>query len=105
MQVVGIRVSRNSDSPLGAADEFYTEDCPSLKDYPEGFDLMVLYFDGAGPEHHAWRLAAIQGLAREAVPARVNGIVGDDEPALAATLAWLERAPGVTGQLLSVQNG
>ena len=53
------------------------------------------------------RLAArrVQDLARDAAPARVNGVVGSDEDAIAATLAWLEQAPGVTGQLLSAQSG
>jgi hypothetical protein len=45
----------------------------------------------------------VQDLARAAAPARVNGIVGEDEAAIAETLAFLETAPGVTGQLLAVE--
>ena len=71
---------------------------------PVGEDL-VLIFPPAPYDHHGWRLAAVQDLARAAAPARVNGIAGDDAEAIAATLAWLERAPGITGQLLSVQTG
>ncbi len=44
----------------------------------------------------------MQDLAREAAPKRVNGIAGDDNEAIAAALAWLASAPGVTGQLLAV---
>ena len=42
---------------------------------------------------------------RLAAPGRVNGIAGDDEEAVEKTLAWLSEAPGITGQLLSVQTG
>jgi len=66
---------------------------------------LVLVFPPAPYDHRGWRLAAIQDLARAAAPARVNGVVGDDEQAIAATLAWLADAPGITGQLLSVQTG
>jgi hypothetical protein len=63
---------------------------------------LVLIFPPASHDHRAWRLAAVQDLAREAAPRRVNAIVGADEAAIAETLAWLEQAPGVTGQLLAV---
>jgi hypothetical protein len=66
---------------------------------------IVLVFQPAPYDHRAWRLAAIQDFARQAAPRRVNGIVGESEQAIAATLAWLEQAPGITGQLLSVQTG
>jgi hypothetical protein len=44
----------------------------------------------------------VQDLARAATPARVNGIVGEDDAAIAEVLAYLEDASGVTGQLLAV---
>ena len=44
----------------------------------------------------------MQDLARAAAPARVNAIAGNDEAAIAEALAYLEGAPGVTGQLLAV---
>jgi hypothetical protein len=47
-------------------------------------------------------LAAVQELAREAAPKRVNGIAGDDPRAIAETLVYLAAAPGITGQLLAV---
>jgi hypothetical protein len=71
---------------------------------PLGEDI-ALVFQPAPYDHRAWRLAAIQDFARQAAPRRVNGVVGESEQAIAATLAWLEQAPGVTGQLLSVQTG
>jgi hypothetical protein len=63
---------------------------------------LALIFPPAGHEHKAWRLAAIQGLARELAPGRVNGIVGADQAAVAETVAFLAHAPGITGQVLEV---
>ncbi len=65
---------------------------------------LALVFPPAPYDHRGWRLAAVQDLARAAAPKRVNGVVGDDEHAIAATIAWLEQARGVTGQLLAVQS-
>jgi hypothetical protein len=96
MQVV--RVGPLPDRAIDAAAAFYANPAPMGED-------LALVFPPAPHDHRAWRLAAVQDLARAAAPARVNGIVGSDEGAIAATLAWLEQAPGVTGQLLSVQNG
>ena len=86
-----------------AATAFYASTLPAVPPRP-GQDL-VLVFPPAPHDHHAWRLAVVQDLARAAAPARVNGVVGTGEEAIAATLTWLERAPGVTGQLLSVHDG
>ena len=96
MQVV--RVDPLPDRAIEAAAAFYAR-LPVI-----GGDL-ALVFPPAPYDHRAWRLAAIQDLARAAAPARVNGIVGSGEQAIAATLAWLEQAPGVTGQLLDVHAG
>lgn len=67
-----------------------------------GDDHLALVFPPAARDHRAWRLAVVEDLARAAAPVRVNGVVGDDEVAIAETLAFLETAPGVTGQLLAV---
>ena len=69
---------------------------------PWGKDL-VLVFPPAPYDHRGWRLAAIQDLAREAAPKRVNAVAGDNEQAIVATLEWLAQAPGITGQLLAVE--
>ncbi|MGB3165760.1 MAG: Rossmann fold domain-containing protein [Alteraurantiacibacter sp.] len=62
---------------------------------------VVLLFDPADHTHKAWRRATVQELAREAAPGRVNAVVGSDEGAIAEVIAYLARAPGVTGQLLA----
>ena len=72
---------------------------------PRAREDLVIILRPAPYDHRAWRLAAIQDLARAAAPTRVNGVVGHDEGAIAETLVWLEAAPGVTGQLLAVEPG
>ena len=91
-------------SALDAAAEFYAAEIPEIRDDADinpAYDLVIV-FDPAGHEHRAWRLAAIQELARELAPRRVNGIVGNDEEAMVEALAFLDVAPGITGQLLEV---
>ena len=89
----GVSPHRDGDTPPSGASHLP----PPLA----GEDL-ALVFAPAPYDHRGWRLAAVQDLARQAAPTRVNAIVGDDEKAIAATLAWLERAPGITGQLLDI---
>ena len=71
---------------------------------PEGEGLLVLIFPPADHTHRAWRLAAVQGLARELAPRRVNALASANEAAIAAALAYLERAPGLTGQYLPLDD-
>jgi hypothetical protein len=94
------------DDALEAASEFYRTDIPTIEmvltdpDRPE--DELFIVFRPASYDHRGWRLAAIQDLAREAAPRRVNGVAGDDERAVTAAIDWLAHAPGITGQLLAV---
>ena len=102
-----------ADQPLDAATEFYTKIVPLIRQdfkiMPE-FNVTVV-FHPAQHGHRAWRLAAIQELAREAAPAgRVNGIVADcaevsvalEDGGIRDAIEWLQQAPGITGQLLEV---
>jgi len=105
------------DAPLDAAAHFHAEHVPMARELLSGagaaprpgpaeeLDALAFVFPSAGKEHHGWRLAAIQALAREATPKRVNGVVGDDQGAIDETTAWLAEAPGITGQLLAVGVG
>lgn len=101
--MVAFRVGPLPEGAIEAAATFYAEVLP-LVSFHAGEDL-VLVFQPAPHDHRGWRLAAVQDLARAAAPARVNGVVGDDEDAMAEALGYLERAPGVTGQLLAVGPG
>jgi NAD(P)-dependent dehydrogenase (short-subunit alcohol dehydrogenase family) len=67
----------------------------------DGEDI-VLAFPAADHTHKGWRLAVVQQLARDAAPLRVNALSGGDEAAVAAAVAYLASAPGVTGQLLAL---
>jgi len=91
-------------APLDAAGYFYRELASRVRAaFADGAEEAVaVIYPPAGHAHRAWRLAAIQELAREAAPKRVNAIAGSDDDAIRQTLAWLEKAPGVTGQLLAV---
>ena len=99
-----LKVAGLGSSPLDAAGDFHREWLPLARE-ASGQDDLVLLFEVAGREHRAWRLAAVQDLAREAAPRRVNAISGNERDAIDTTLAWLEREPGITGQLLAVEPG
>ena len=88
-------------SPLDAAADFHSRELPRIRHHLSPADI-VLVFKPAGQEHHAWRIAAVQGLARELAPIRVNAVSGDDEVAVDNAVMFLNEAPGITGQLLAV---
>jgi hypothetical protein len=91
-----------SQGALTAAAQFHAEMLPQvLTVLLEGEDV-VLAFPAADHTHEGWRLAVVQQLARDAAPLRVNGLAGGDEIAVAAAVAYLASAPGVTGQLLAL---
>lgn len=98
-----LRISGLPDGALDAAAVFHCEHLPAVRALLEGeAAALVLVFSEASHEHTGWRRSAIQALAREAAPRRVNGIAGKEQAAIAATIAWLADAPGITGQLLPV---
>jgi hypothetical protein len=97
-----LRVEGLPDLPLDAAAAFHSEWLPPARAaIAEGRDL-ALVFPTTGHEHRGWRLAAVQELAREAAPLRLNALVGSDEAGLAAMLGWLAQARAITGQILTV---
>ena len=97
-----VRLDGLPEAPLAAAAWFHAEGLERARAALAGADGLVLVFASAGHEHRGWRLAAVQELAREAAPKRVNAVTGADEAAIADAVAFLAAAPGVTGQLLVV---
>lgn len=89
-------------SPLDAAATFHAGYVEQARVALRDADNLVLVFAPADHTHRSWRLAAVEELAREAAPKRVNAVVGDEKAAMAETIAYLEAAPGVTGQVLVV---
>jgi NAD(P)-dependent dehydrogenase (short-subunit alcohol dehydrogenase family) len=102
MEQAVLEVAGLPDAPLDAAATFHAEYLPLARAALAHAGALVLKFAPAGYEHRSWRLAAVQELAREAAPKRVNGMAGDNEADIAETLAYLAAAPGITGQLLTV---
>jgi hypothetical protein len=95
--MVLVRVGVLPDEPLGAAACFHADVLPQI--VPVG-DALTLVFAPADHTHRAWRLAAVQGLARRWAPVRVNAVASGDEVAILAADTYLTHAPGVTGQYL-----
>ncbi len=101
-----LRISKLPDAALEAAGAFYTHVAGELQKaaeaLPEGGDMVVI-FPPAAHDHIAWREAAVQDMARAAAPQRrFNAIVGTHEPDIDAVLAYLADAPGVTGQVFTL---
>jgi hypothetical protein len=95
-------IERLPEGALDAATLFHSRDLPLAREALRDTDAIALIFAAAPFNHRGWRLAAVRDLAREAAPKRVNGVTGDASQAIAETVAWLERAAGITGQLLTV---
>lgn len=93
------------DNPTDASSVFAQTVVPEIRAAIGAGDLPIcLVFGRADHTHAAWRKAAVQALAREAAPGRINAIAGGDEAAIAAGIAYLARAPGVTGQYLPLDS-
>lgn len=90
-----------ADAP-GAARSFLDDCLPRVAEELAGHDALAIVLPTAPYDHDDWRRAAARDLARAHAPQRVNIVAGNDETAIAATLEYLAKAPGVTGQLLRV---
>ncbi len=86
------------EDALAAAAAFHAQTVPQV--LAASGPLVTLVFAPAGHEHTAWRLAAIQTLARTRAPVRINALASADSVAIAAAASYIESAPGVTGQYL-----
>ena len=91
------------DAALDASAAFHARHLPAVLDLlakrPES---LVVIFPPAAHDHRGWRRVAIADLARAHAPVRVLGLAEGDPAALERVLAYLKRAPGVTGQMLAV---
>jgi len=95
------RVGALPERAVEASAEFHRRVLPLVQaELDKRPDHLVLVFAPADHTHHGWRLAVVQGLAREHAPLRVNALSADDEAAIAAAQRYLDGAGGVTGQLL-----
>ena len=100
-----LRVGALPEAALAAAAKFHAEILPeALRCLAGQANHVALVFPPADHSHRAWRLAAIQSLAREYAPVRVKALVSDSQKAIAAALGYLEIAEGITGQLLELDD-
>ncbi|QZH75327.1 MAG: hypothetical protein JY451_01475 [Erythrobacter sp.] len=96
-----IEVEGLPEHPLDAAAHFHTVFVPRVRSMATTGGVVVI-LPHADHTHSAWRLAAVQELAREAVPNRVNAVEGEEEAAVSDTLFYLQSADGVTGQVFTL---
>jgi hypothetical protein len=97
-----LRIGKLPDSATAAAAAFHAEFLGKVQ--ADTGAVVTLIFAPADYTHRAWRLAAVQGLAREYAPRRINAVVSDDAVAIATAVSFLEGAAGVTGQLLQLDS-
>lgn len=98
-----LRVAGLPDEPLAAAADFHARVLPEIRaELDGGPDHLALVFAPAGHAHRGWRRAAVQELAREYAPVRVNGVESAEDDAISVAEAYLARAKAVTGQLLAL---
>jgi len=90
-------------APLAAAVAFHADWLAQAEGVLARRDL-VMVMPLAGYEHRAWRLAAVQGLARAHAPRRANIVESDDPAGIAAACAFLAASPGITGQILRLDS-
>lgn len=100
-----VRVGPLPDAALAASALFHAEVLPCvMAQLAQGAESVVLVFEPADHTHRAWRMAAVEGLAREAAPHRINAVESADEAAIAAACTYLHRAPGITGHVLPLDS-
>lgn len=97
-----LRVEGLPQGVLEAAAQFHADVLPKVRVALAAGGDLVLVFPPADYTHKGWRLAVVQQLARDFAPVRVNAVTSGDETAIAAAMAYLADAPGVTGQLLAL---
>jgi hypothetical protein len=95
-----VRIADLPAAPLEAAAQFYANIGLWAGEH-KGKD-MALVFPQAAAGHRAWRLAAVQDMARQYAPCRTNAVVGDEPEKLDQMLAYLAAAPGITGQVFEL---
>lgn len=98
-----IRVEGLPEAPLAASAWFHATILPDIE--KEGAPVITLVLPAADHTHRAWRTAVLAALARALAPARINAVAGGDDAAQARALAFIENAPGLTGQLLPLDGG
>jgi hypothetical protein len=93
------------DDPGAANAAFLAEVAPQVRNAAAREPALAVLFAPADPAHAAWRLAAIQQLARALAPdTRINAVVVNDgdQEGTAEVIRFALTAPGITGQIIAV---
>ena len=96
-----VRIAGLPDDPLEAAAAFHSQHVAGMR---AATSDLLLVFPATDHTHRGWRLAAVQMLARAKAPLRVNAVVGGSAVSVVAAAEYLARAPGLTGQLISLDD-
>lgn len=100
-----LRIGPLPADALDAAQVFYAEWVPKARlSLQTDASSLALVTKTADLAHEGWIRSAVQELARAFSVKRVNALIGGDDAAIAAALAYLERAPGVTGQCFQLDS-
>lgn len=99
-----IRVDSLPEAPLAAAAHFYAGFVPRIEAEARDAQVVTLVLPAADHTHRAWRAAALGALARALAPVRINAVAGGNAQAQATAIAFVEGAPGLTGQLLPLDS-
>lgn len=103
--MASLRVGPLPDEALAASTAFYGEWLAQVREaIAHAPEHLTLIFPPADFTHRGWRLAAVQGLARESVPKRINALETDGDAAIHAALAYIALADGLTGHLLPLDD-
>ena len=95
-----VTIEQLPETALDAAEAFRETYLADIREILEAGDDVAIVLPGASYDHEDWRKAVVRDLARAHAPARVNMVSGDGSAAIEASLAYLAKAPGVTGQYL-----
>ncbi|WP_100260857.1 Rossmann fold domain-containing protein [Qipengyuania seohaensis] len=94
-----IEVEGLPEEPLAAAGLFHQNWLDPIERALSNGQDVVITMPPADHTHGEWRSAAAAMLARKHTPQRANVVAGEGA-ALDGIVAYLERAPGVTGHYL-----
>lgn len=93
------------EAPLAAAAQFHARHVPLIELAIEAAGgCLTVAFPESDHTHRGWRLAAIQMLARALAPGRINAVSGGSGWAITAAANYFACAPGLTGQLISLDD-
>ena len=95
-----LRVDDLPGEALAAARAFHADWIERAEAELGQVEALAIVLPAASYDHRDWRRALARDMARAHARKRVNVVGGSDSARVAATLAYLAGAPGVTGQYL-----